>query len=121
MEYKQTVETRTEILRDYFVNNFATCFPHLEPILDADGKILSMPSYVIMFKSIHEAEFLRKDIINEILLDLDSKGLLVRKNVIEKIIEVERQPSQFEKDEAARKEKRAKFEKARELGARNRA
>jgi hypothetical protein len=122
MEYKQTVEKRTEILRDYFVNNFATCFPHLEPILDANGKVLCKPSYVVMFDLIRNAEFLRKDIINEILLNLDANELLVRKpQVVERIVEVERQPTQFEKDEAARKAKREKFEKARELGVRNRA
>jgi hypothetical protein len=113
MEYKQTPEKRTEILRDYFTNNFATCFPHLEPILDPNGKVLCKPSYIVMFDLIRNAEFLRKDIINEILLNLDANELLVRKpQVIERIVEVERQPTA----EEIAKAKKDKFQKEHSQG-----
>jgi hypothetical protein len=113
MEYKQTPEKRTEILRDYFTNNFATCFPHLEPILDPNGKVLCKPSYIVMFDLIRNAEFLRKDIINEILLNLDANELLVRKpQVIERIVEVERKPTA----EEITKAKKDKFQKEHSQG-----
>jgi hypothetical protein len=44
-----------------------------------------------MFNQIRGLEFVRKDLINEILLDLDSKELLVRKGP-ERIVEVEKKP-----------------------------
>jgi len=116
MEYKQTPEKRTEILRDYFTNDFARCFPHLEPILDANGKVLCKPSYIVMFDLIRNAEFLRKDIINEILLNLDSNELLVRKpQVVERIVEVERKPTA----EEIAKAKKDKFEKEHSQGFHN--
>jgi hypothetical protein len=108
MQYKQTPEKRTEILRDYFLNDFPRCFPDLEPILDADGKVLCIPSYALMFDLIRNAEFLRKDIINEILLGLYENGLLVKKpEVIERIVEVERKPTA----EEIAKAKKDKFER----------
>lgn len=110
----QTAAERVEVLRDYFTNDFPRCFPHLEQILDANGKITCRPSYVLMFDAIRGLEFVRKDLINEILLDLDSKELLVRKNVIERIVEVEKQPD-------PKVEKKRKFQEAHDAGLLNSA
>jgi hypothetical protein len=117
----QTPEEKTQILRDYFRNDFARCFPHLEPIFNADGtKVLCKPSYIVLSQAIDGIELVRKDIISGILLYLDSNDLLVRKpQVVEKIVQVERQPTQHEKDEAAKKAKKDAFEKAHAAGLLN--
>jgi hypothetical protein len=59
--------------------------------------------------------------IVEVVGDLDSYGYLKHKTprVVERVVEVERQPSQFGKDEAARKAKKDKFEEAHNAGLLN--
>jgi hypothetical protein len=115
---EQTVEEKAHILRDYFKNDFARCFPHLEPIFDANYNVVCKPSYLILYDALSGVVgILRKDIINEVLRGLDLNELLVRKpKVVERIVEVERQPSSLEKDEAERKAKKEQFEKAHAAG-----
>jgi hypothetical protein len=108
---KQTPAERTEIVRQFFHNNFATRFPNLEPIFSSDGKIVCPASFVIIQGDFHKAEVLRADVIQDIIMKYES--VLVQKKA-PVIVEVERQPTPEEL-------KKRKFQEAHDAGLLNSA
>jgi hypothetical protein len=118
VQYTQSEQERFSILLDFFNNDFPVKFPHLEPPFSEDGHTtLCPPSAIILYQVVNAEPTLKKGLLFTLVAELDLNKLLVPKQVVQV---VERQPSQQEKAEAERKAKREKFEKARDLGIRNR-
>jgi hypothetical protein len=112
MEYTQSKAERFKILLDFFNNDFPVKFPHLEKIYSEDGHTtLCPPSAVVLQQALATEPTLKPGLLADRIHSLDLDKLLVPKPVW--------QPTQKEKDEAARKAKKDKFLKAHDAGLLN--
>ena len=117
MQYEQTEQERYEVLADYFRNSFQADFPHLEQVYDANGDVLCGPSHIVLCQVWPAEPFLKRGLVQDRIRRLDLVNLLVRKpQVVEKIVEVERQPTA-----QIAKAKKDKFEKEHSQGFHNTA
>jgi hypothetical protein len=114
VQYTQSEQERFSILLDFFNNDFPAKFPHLEPPFSADGHTtLCPPSAIILYQVVNREPTLKKGLLFTLVAELDLNKLLVPKQVVQV---VERQPTQQEKAEAERKEKKTQIPRSSRRG-----